>query len=153
MSTKNTTTVNVTVSTSPILTIVGYHTRWDVGTKSRLVKHLIENPPAGNTPKEKYVAIATQYNVTYTTIHNWIKMYSHVCHVTQYALDGTLVISHTVVKGKSNQENTFLKLKALHKELRELQNMVEIAPYAGMPASKARRNTQQDAVDSATKSD
>ena len=151
---KNKIKVEVEVSTSRTLTLVGCHTRWDVGTKSRLVKEILERSfSAGMTNQEKYAEYAAEYNVTWQTIHNWVKFFGHICHVSQYALDGTLLISPTVVKGKKNIANTFLRLKKIQSQLTELKDDVEISPYTGMSAAQARRDTQGEAGDTAISSD
>ena len=151
---KNKIKVEVEVSTDRTLTIVGCHTRWDVGTKSRLVKEILGRSfPPNMTNEERYAEYAAEYGVTWQTIHNWVKFFGHICHVSQYALDGTLLISPTVVKGKKNIANTFLQLRKLHAQLEELRDSVEVSPYTGMSAKQARRNTQREAGDTAVESD
>jgi len=147
----------VKVSLDPTLVLVGCHTRWDVGTKSRVVKKILETTyPAKATTKEKYEAIAAEYNVTYQTIHNWVKDFGHTCTTTQFALDGTLVWSPTVIQGKEKIANTVLELKKIQKALNKLYENVETAPYSTRSAKEERNkrtSVQQELSDAAIKKD
>ena len=147
----------VQVSTVKTLVAVGCHTRWDVGTKSRVVKQILETEfPEKATYKERYSEIAAEYNVNYMTIHNWVKDFSDTCTTTQYALDGTLLISPTVIQGERKIKNTFLELKKIKAQLHKLLNEVETVPYCNKSAQEVKRgktSNQQEAADIAIKSD
>lgn len=157
-SNKTTIDATVTVSTERTLVAVGCHTRWDVGTKARVVKQILETDyPADATYKERYEIIAKQYNVTYQTIHNWVKDYGDICTTAQYALDGTLILSPTVIQGETNISNTLIGLRKIRAKVNKLLEGVETAPYiVGKSAKEAKRgktSVQQQAADISIKSD
>lgn len=125
------------------MVIIGCHWRWDVATKSRVVEYILTNgiDAKEGSIKNKYEDIAKEFNVSCSSIHNWVKQYRYTYNTTQKTSRGTVIYSPLIVK-RGEEPATLKTLGKLHKKLAKLRRSVEHAPGATVDTETIRNTVQ-----------